>query len=124
MDRFTNTIGDDAIPIGEMRKIQARSLASASRPGHRHYRQRGEDAVAVIQLHRDSGEQARCRAAHRAHEIGCISTGEQLLDVPGFLPVGRQRNLHRFEHNAPAHQPAAHHQRFLSQGLSNCFSVI
>ena len=32
-------------------------------------------------------------AAHRPHEIGCIGTGEHLLDVPGVLPVGRQRDL-------------------------------
>ena len=52
-----NEIGGGAAPIGEMRKIQDRFLASASRPGYRHHRQRGEDAVARIQLHRDSGEQ-------------------------------------------------------------------
>ena len=52
-------IGDDVHPIGEMRKVQARFLASASRPGHRHYRQRGEDAVGGIQLHRHSGEHPR-----------------------------------------------------------------
>ena len=33
----------------------------------------------------------------------------------GFLPVGLQINLRRFEHHAPAHQSAPHPQRFLPQ---------
>ena len=88
-----NEIGGGAAPIGEMRKIQDRFLASASRPGYRHHRQGGEDAVARIQLHRDSGEQTCRGAAHRPHEIGGIGRGEHLLDVPGLLPVSLQVNL-------------------------------
>ena len=38
----------------------------------RHHRQRGEDAVAGIELHGHSGEPARRGAAHRPREIGRV----------------------------------------------------
>ena len=44
-----------------------------------------------------------------------VSVAVKLLDVPGLLPVSLQVNLHRFEYNAPAHQPATHRDRFLTQ---------
>ena len=59
-------VGGDQSPIGEMRKVQGRLPASASRPVHWHHRQGGEDAVAGIQLYGYSGEHvlrlARCSA--------------------------------------------------------------
>ena len=73
--------------------IQAPSIPGKS-SFHRYHWQRGEDAVARIQFHRDSGEQARCGAAHRPHKVRRIGVCEHLLDVPGILPVGLQRDLH------------------------------
>ena len=46
--------------------------------------------------------------------------GEHLLDEPGVLPVGLQRDLHLFEHGALFHQPAAHHQLFRFQVADGC----
>ena len=83
---------------------------------HRHHRQRGEYAIGGIELHGHSGEDSTlCGAAHRPHEIGRVGAGEHLLDELGLLPVGRQRDLHLFKHNAPFHQSAPDHHRFISQ---------
>ena len=40
---------------------------------------------------------------------------ERVFDKPGGLPVGLQGDLHRFEHNARAHQVATHPHRFRFQ---------
>ena len=83
----------------------------------RHHRQCRKDPVAGIQLYGYSGELSFVwgGAAHRPYEVGRIGPGEHLFDEPGLLPVGLQRDLHLFEHSAPAHQSAHHPHRFLSQ---------
>ena len=100
----------DVVPLVEFRRywetIQPPSISGKSSLD-RHHRQRGEDLVAGIELHGHSGE---CPlpgrgAAHRPHEIGRIGAGEQLLDVPGFLPVGLQGNLRLFAAALHAHRP-------------------
>ena len=106
-------IGDGAVPIGEMRKVQDRLPASAS-PAHRQDRQRGEETIAGIQLQRHAGELSHSRrgAAHRSDEAGRIGAGEHLPDKAGHLSVGLQRDLHFLKCHTPLHQSATHHGRF------------
>ena len=99
-----------------MRKVQDRRPASAS-PIHRKHRQGREDAGAGVHFQGHGGKPPLPKyiAAHRSREVGRIGYRERLVDEPGRLPVGLQRNLHLFEHNAPAHQSATHLYRFRSQ---------
>ena len=109
-------IGGGAVPIGGMRKIQDRFLASTSRPGPP-----GTTGSVVKMRFSASISTAtpvnRSGAVQRTdpHEVRRIGKGEHLLDVPGLLPVSCQVNLHLFEHDAIFHQPATHRHRFFAQ---------
>ena len=95
-------IGDPG-PVDEMRKVQDRRPAPASRAVHRHHRKRVEDTLGSIHLHGDGGEPSPAGrgAAHRPQEGGRIGRGERVLDEPGGLPVGLKRDLRFFERRRP-----------------------
>ena len=50
-------------------------------------------------------------ASHRSREVGCISGGERLVDEPGRLPVGLQRDARGVKQHALSHQVAAQQPR-------------
>ena len=50
-------------------------------------------------------------ASHRPHEVGRIGGGERLVDEPGRLPVGLQRDPHGIAWHALPHQVAPHQPR-------------
>ena len=80
---------------------------------HRQDGQCRKDAVAGIHFQGHCRKQPLpCRgAAHRPHEIGRIGAREHLVDEPGILAVGRQRDIRGVEPHALLHQVAPHQFR-------------
>ena len=100
-------------PAPQTRQGHYRRLFPIRPLWNRHHRNRREDARAVIHFQGHGGKQIPPwrTAAHRPCEVGRIGVGERLVDKPGRLPVGLQRDARAVEQHTLSHQVAVHQPR-------------